>query len=94
MTKIVDHKALQGDQKKIEYGNLVILPNATNGRKQGWGIFINHAEAIAFDLNGDSSHYLSNFLPMIGFESAVPIKGNYFAAAFREQGARIFYIDF
>jgi hypothetical protein len=37
------------------------MPNSTNGNRTGFGIFINHNQAVSFDLDADSfvpiTHY-------------------------------------
>ena len=41
-------------EQKLAEGNIVILPEATDGQKVGFGIFITRNEAILFDLDGDN----------------------------------------
>lgn len=63
-------------------GNIVILPNATNGNKVGYGLLLTKNQAVVFDLNGDNFQAISNLNQMRGFESAIAVEGNYVAAAF------------
>ncbi len=73
------------------------MPNATDGQKVGFGVFMTRNQAVLFDLAGDNFTTLTNFKPRNGFESAIPIEGNYLAAAFAEDGfvlADVFFAMF
>lgn len=37
-------------EDKIHKGSIVILPNATSRNAEGHGLFINHQQAVLFDL--------------------------------------------
>ncbi len=54
-------------------GNIIILPNATNGNKVGYGLLLTKNQAVVFDLNGDNFQAISNLNQMRGFESAIAV---------------------
>lgn len=85
---------MQTQDSKLAEGNIVILPNATDGQKVGFGVFMTRNQAVLFDLEGDNFTTLTNFKARKSFESVISIEGNYLAAAFAEDGCNIFSIDF
>lgn len=59
--QLVQFKSYQSAEAKVGVGSFVIMPNSTNGHRTGFGIFINHNQAVSFDLDADSfvpvTHY-------------------------------------
>lgn len=86
-------KQFQTNEKKLTKGNIALLSNATYYKSTGCGIFINHNQAVLFDLDGNNFIQLEGFVKMKDFESAVPIEDKYLAAAYGEEGVVIYSVD-
>ena len=56
-------KMFKTQESKITKGNIVIWPNATAGKTVGFGLFINHNQAVLFDLQA------KNFIQAQGFKA-------------------------
>lgn len=87
-------KQFRTNESKLNKGDIVILANATYFKSTGCGIFINHNQAVLFDLAGNNFTQLEGFLKMKDFEAAVAIEDKYLAAAYGEEGVVIYSVDF
>lgn len=78
----------QSSESNVNKGNFVLLAN------KGYGVFINHNQAVVFNLNDDTFTAVPQFQKRKDFETAIALEGNYFAAAFGDEGMVIFSVDF
>jgi len=51
-SKMADIKNIKTSESDINYGNFVVLPNATKGGTKGYGVFLTQNQATIFDLEG------------------------------------------
>lgn len=92
---MADIKNIKTSESDINYGNFVVLPNATKGGTKGYGVFLTQNQATIFDLEGGQKY--SNFntsTQLAGFESGKKLEDNYLAVALGTNGAKIFSVDF
>ena len=51
-SKISELRLIKTSENEVNYGNFVVLPNATQGGVKGLGVFLTHSQATVFDLEG------------------------------------------
>lgn len=59
--------AFQSSESNVNKGNFVLLANS------GYGVFINHNQAVVFNLNDDTFTVVPQFQKRKDFETAIPL---------------------
>jgi hypothetical protein len=84
---IKEHVTHQTNESKVAKGNFVILPAINSG------LFINHNQVQLFNLEDDTFNAVVQYETRKDFESAIVLDNNYFAAAFGQEGLRIYSVS-